>query len=48
MERAARDEVWTSLTVKGLLAGSRCRFDEKGTFSLKGIPEEMPLFVTSL
>jgi class 3 adenylate cyclase len=48
MERAAADEVWTSRTVKDLLAGSRFRFDERGTFSLKGIPDEMPLFAARI
>jgi class 3 adenylate cyclase len=41
---ARADEVWTSRTVKDLVAGSGLAFSEQGDFDLKGIPGTWPLF----
>ena len=37
-------EVWTSRTVRDLVAGSKFRFTERGAHQLKGISGEWPLF----
>ena len=37
-------EVWTSRTVKDLVAGSRFKFSERGTYTLKGVSGDWPLF----
>ena len=42
--KAKADEVWTSRTVKDLVAGSGLAFSERGNFELKGIPGTWPLF----
>jgi len=44
LAEAKANEVWTSRTVKDLVAGSRFRFSERGTFTLKGVSGEWPLF----
>jgi class 3 adenylate cyclase len=41
---AAAGEVWISRTVKDLVAGSGIQFEDKGVFSLKGVPEDWNLF----
>ena len=38
------DEVWTSRTVKDLVAGSGLAFVERGDFDLKGFPGTWPLY----
>jgi class 3 adenylate cyclase len=48
LEEAHAHEVWTSRTVKDLVAGSRFKFSEQGTFSLKGIAGDWPLFAVEL
>ena len=44
MSKAANNEVWVSGTVRDLVAGSGIKFENKGKFSLKGIPGEWDLF----
>ena len=44
LAEAKAGEVWTSRTVKDLVAGSRFRFSERGTYSLKGVSGDWPLF----
>ena len=41
---AKANEVWTSRTVKDLVAGSRFKFSERGTYTLKGVSGDWPLF----
>jgi len=41
---AGASEVWTSRTVRDLVAGSGLEFTERGEFDLKGIPGRWPLF----
>ncbi len=45
---AKPNEVWTSRTVKDLVAGSRFRFTERGTYNLKGVAGDWPLFAVEL
>ena len=45
--KAPADEVWTSRTVKDLVAGSGLEFSERGDFDLKGLPGTWPLFVVA-
>ena len=40
------DDVLVSRTVKDLVAGSGIRFEDFGTHTLKGIPEEWQVFRT--
>jgi class 3 adenylate cyclase len=42
--RAGADEVLVSGTVKDLVAGSGLAFDDRGSCSLKGVPDEWRLF----
>jgi len=42
--QAGVNEVWTSRTVKDLVAGSGLEFTERGDFALKGIPGSWQLF----
>ena len=42
--RAGAGEVWVSRTVKDLVAGSGLQFAEQGLFTLKGVPDEWPLY----
>ncbi len=44
LAEASASEVWTSRTVKELVAGSRFKFSEQGTYKLKGIAGDWPLF----
>jgi class 3 adenylate cyclase len=44
LEEAHAQEVWASRTVKDLVIGSRFKFSEQGTYSLKGITGDWPLF----
>ena len=44
---AQTDEVWTSRTVRDLVAGSGLVFSERGDFELKGIPGTWPLYVVA-
>jgi class 3 adenylate cyclase len=44
LAEASASEVWTSRTVKDLVAGSRFKFSEQGTYKLKGIAGDWPLF----
>jgi len=46
--QAGAGEVWTSRTVKDLVAGSRFKFSERGPHSLKGIAGDWPLFAVQL
>jgi len=48
LAEAKPNEVWTSRTVKDLVAGSRFRFDERGTYSLKGVAGDWQLFAVDL
>ena len=41
--KAAPGEVWVSSTVKDLVAGSGIRFEDRGTYALKGVPGEWQL-----
>src|SRR5438552_8315336 len=41
---AGINEVWTSRTVKDLVAGSGLEFTERGDFDLKGISGSWPLY----
>jgi len=42
--QAGANEVWTSRTVRDLVAGSGLEFTERGEFQLRGIPGSWPLF----
>jgi class 3 adenylate cyclase len=44
MANAKASEVWASGTVKDLVAGSKFKFNDRGSHSLKGIPEDLRLF----
>lgn len=44
---AGPGEVLVSSTIKGLVAGSDIRFEDRGLQSLKGIPESWQLFAVS-
>ncbi len=44
LAEASASEVWTSRTVKDLVAGSKFKFSEQGTYKLKGIAGDWPLF----
>jgi class 3 adenylate cyclase/pimeloyl-ACP methyl ester carboxylesterase len=44
LEEAKANEVWTSRTVKDLVAGSKFKFTERGVYSLKGVSGDRPLF----
>jgi class 3 adenylate cyclase len=44
---AAAEEVLVSSTVKDLVAGSQLRFADRGTHSLKGVPDEWRLYAAS-
>jgi class 3 adenylate cyclase len=48
LAKAKASEVWTSRTVKDLVAGSRFEFRERGTYSLKGLSGDWPLFTVEL
>ena len=42
--KAGEDEVLVSRTVRDLTAGSGLRFEDRGTHTLKGIPEDWQLY----
>jgi class 3 adenylate cyclase len=44
MANAKAGEVWASGTVKDLVIGSNFRFSDRGSYSLKGVPEDWRLF----
>lgn len=44
LDQAKPNEVWTSRTVKDLVAGSKFKFCERGTHSFKGVQGDWPLF----
>ena len=44
MGAAEADEVLVSRTVRDLTAGSGLRFEDRGTHSLKGIPDDWQLY----
>ncbi len=48
LAKAKASEVWTSRTVKDLVAGSKFRFSERGTYNFKGVPGDWPLFTVKL
>ncbi len=48
LAKAKASEVWTSRTVKDLVAGSRFKFRERGTYSLKGLSGDWLLFTVEL
>jgi len=47
LEHAHPHEIWTSRTVKDLVVGSKFQFDEKGSYSFKGVDGDWPLFAVS-
>jgi class 3 adenylate cyclase len=47
MALASSGEVLVSHTVKGILAGSLYRFEERGSHELKGVPGQWPLFAVN-
>ncbi len=44
LAEASASEVWTSRTVKDLVAGSKFKFSERGTYNFKGVPGDWQLF----
>ena len=48
LAEARASEVWTSRTVKDLVAGSKFNFSERGIFRLKGVSGDWPLFIVEL
>ena len=44
VDKAEASEVLASRTVKDLVAGSEIEFVERGTYRLKGIPDDWQLF----
>ena len=48
LENAGPSQVLTSRTVKDLVVGSRFKFREQGTYNLKGMAGEWPLFAVEL
>jgi class 3 adenylate cyclase len=44
LTNARANEVWTSRTVRDLVAGSQFKFREQGTYNLRGISGDWPLF----
>jgi class 3 adenylate cyclase len=44
---AGRSEVLVSSTVKDLVAGSGIAFEDRGTHTLKGVPDEWRLFAAT-
>ena len=47
-DRARAGEVWTSRTVKDLVAGSSFKFSDQGSYSLEGVASDWPLFSVAL
>lgn len=48
LTEARASEVWTSRTVKDLVAGSKFNFSEQGVFRLKGVSGDWPLFTVQM
>ena len=48
LAEARASEVWTSRTVKDLVAGSKFKFNERGTYNFKGVPGDWPLFTVEM
>jgi class 3 adenylate cyclase len=48
LAEAGASEVWTSRTVKDLVAGSKFNFSDRGTFGLKGVSGDWSLFTVQL
>jgi class 3 adenylate cyclase len=48
LAEARESEVWTSRTVKDLVAGSKFKFGERGTYNFKGVPGDWPLFTVEI
>jgi class 3 adenylate cyclase len=48
MSKARGGEVLASSTVKDLVVGSGLRFDDRGTHTLRGVPEEWRLYALEL
>jgi class 3 adenylate cyclase len=46
--QARAGEIWCSRTVKDLVAGSGFAFSDRGSYRLKGVPEEWQLFAVEL
>ena len=44
MGKAGGDEVLVSRTVRDLTAGAGLQFEDRGTHTLKGIPEDWQLY----
>ena len=44
LEQAGPNEVWTSRTVKDLVAGSAFRFRDRGSYRLQGVSDDWSLF----
>ena len=44
MTAAGAGEVLVSYTVRGVMMGSRYRFEDRGVHELKGVPDKWPLF----
>ena len=44
MSRAAPDEILVSRTIKDLVAGSGLTFDDRGLYTLRGVPDQWQLF----
>ena len=47
LAEAGDNEVWVSRTVKDLVVGSDFHFTERGTYSLKGVPENWELYAVN-
>jgi class 3 adenylate cyclase len=48
LEKAQANQVLASRTVKDLVVGSRFKFSEQGTYNLKGIAGDWPLFAVAM
>jgi class 3 adenylate cyclase len=48
LEKAHANQVLASRTVKDLVVGSRFKFSEQGTYNLKGIAGDWPLFAVAM
>jgi class 3 adenylate cyclase len=48
LKNAQPNEVWTSRTVKDLVAGSKIKFRERGAYQLKGLSDASSLFSVDL
>jgi class 3 adenylate cyclase/pimeloyl-ACP methyl ester carboxylesterase len=48
LAKAGAGEIWCSRTVKDLVAGAGFAFTDRGSYRLKGVPEEWQLFAVEL